>query len=65
MQLKDSIHDDNDKKKLWIEFKLNNELLMAYTLAGTFEGELEATLLFLAHDNDCDINDIKYEMVYK
>lgn len=63
MQLKNSIEEH--KKQCWLEFRLNKEFLMAYTIVDTFEGELEATLESLAHDNNCDISDIKYKRIYK
>lgn len=60
------INNDLDhKKQLWLEFRLNNHLLMSYTVFGTFEGELEATLESLSYDNDCEISDIKVKRIYK
>lgn len=47
-----------ENKQLWKVFKLNNKELCSYTLYGTFKGEEEATKKSLAHEYNCNINDI-------
>ena len=47
-----------ENKKLWKVFKLNNKAIFSYTISGTFKGEEEATKKSLAHQYNCDVNDI-------
>ena len=42
----------------WKTFRLNGKLLAAYTLKDTFPGEEADTLALLAHDHNCNVEDI-------
>ena len=64
MRLEDNDHN-NYKKEQWIEFRLNNELLTAYTIVNDFKEELLDTLELLAYENDCGTDDIKIKKIYK
>ena len=64
MQLRDNDKDDY-KKEQWLEFRLNDELLTAYTIVNDFKEELLDTLELLAYENNCETNDIKIKKIYK
>lgn len=40
-------------RELWVAFMRNDEELCAYTVKGTFPGELKATLELIAEENGC------------
>lgn len=48
-------------KEPWIVFYLGGKEVMAYTVRGTFEGELESTLSLIAGEHECQINDIEWK----
>lgn len=41
-----------------IEFIIKNKVVMAISIEGLFEGEIEATKELLAYENNCDIAEI-------
>ena len=53
------------KKEPWIIFTLNGEEIAAYTVKGTFNGELEATKGLLAFENHCSESEIKVKGVIR
>lgn len=46
----------------WVVFKRGDRILAAYTIKGTFPGELRATKELLAAENRCRPEDIKVEL---
>ncbi len=53
-------------KEPWVEFYgPDGEFLAGYTIRGTFEGELEATLSLLAYEHGLDVGEITWMEVTK
>ena len=50
-------------KEDWIVFTLNGKEICAYTVRGTFAGELSATRENLAFEKGVSVNDIKVSIV--
>ena len=46
-------------RDLWAVFYLGNKELCCYSVRGTYDGELKATKKFLAHENQCEMRDIR------
>lgn len=46
-------------RNLWAVFYLGNKELCCYSVRGTYDGELKATKELLAHENQCEMRDIR------
>ncbi len=67
MQLDSKGGDFFYPKQQWVEFRLNKQLLTAYTIVNNYvlKEELQETIELLAYENECDISSIKVSKTFR